>query len=147
TGTPAYDPATGTVYVVAEVTDGGSTVHHQLLGLDAATGTTRFSTAVDPPLPAGERPLELLQRPGLALANGRVYVAYGGHLGDCGQYHGWLVGASTTNPADQVAFEVAPDVEGGAIWQSGGAPAVDADGAVYVSTGNSVPFPGESDPG
>jgi outer membrane protein assembly factor BamB len=147
TGTPVYDPATGTVYAVAEVADGDRAIHHQLVGLDAATGGQRFSAAVDPPLPPGESPLQLLQRPGLALANGRVYVAYGGHLGDCGHYHGWVVGASTVNPSDQVAFQVAPDGEGGAIWQSGGAPAVDADGNVYVSTGNSTPFPGDTDPG
>jgi outer membrane protein assembly factor BamB len=147
TGTPAFDPATGIVYVVAEVSDGSRGVHHQLVGLDAGTGARRFSAAVDPPLPSGERALQLLQRPGLALANGRAYVAYGGHIGDCGRYHGWLVGASTTDPSDQVAFEVAPDGEGGAIWQSGGAPAVDGEGNVYVTTGNSNPFPGDTDPG
>jgi hypothetical protein len=108
----------------------------------------RFTAPVDPPLPSGESPLQLLQRPGLALANGRVYVAYGGHFGDCGDYHGWVVGAATATPTDQVAFQVAPDGEGGAIWQSGGAPAVDSAGNVYVSTGNSNPFPsGNPDPG
>jgi polyvinyl alcohol dehydrogenase (cytochrome) len=142
TSTPVIDPATGTVFVVGTVADGPRSVHHQLVGLDLATGKVRVSAAVDPPLPPGESPLQLLQRASLALADGRVYVPYGGHAGDCGQYHGWLVGALATDPTRQVSFEVAADAEGGAIWQSGGAPAVDAQGNVYVSTGNSNPFPG-----
>jgi outer membrane protein assembly factor BamB len=141
TSTPVVDPATGTVFVVGTVADGPRSVHHQLVGLDLATGKVRVSAAVDPPLPPWESPLQLLQRASLAFAAGRVYVPYGGHAGDCGHYHGWLVGALATDPTRQVSFEVAAGAEGGAIWQSGGAPAVDAQGNVYVSTGNSNPFP------
>jgi hypothetical protein len=58
-----------------------------------------------------------------------------------------VVGADTSDPTRQVSFEVAPDGEGGAIWQSGGAPALDGAGNVYVSTGNANPFPSaEQDP-
>ena len=31
------------------------------------------------------------QRPALTLANGRLYVDFGGLDGDCGQYHGYVV--------------------------------------------------------
>jgi polyvinyl alcohol dehydrogenase (cytochrome) len=141
TSTPVVDPATGTVFVVGEVSDGDGSVHHQLVGLDVATGAVRLSVVVDPPLPSGEKPLFLLQRASLALGNGRVYVPFGGHFGDCGTYHGWVVGADVTDSSRQVSFEVATDGEGGAIWQSGGAPALDAEGNLYVSTGNANPFP------
>jgi outer membrane protein assembly factor BamB len=141
TSTGVIDPATGTVYVVGEVRDGHGGVHHRLAGLDLATGRIRVSANVDPPLPAGESPVHLLQRASLALGNGRVYVPYGGNLGDCGSYHGWLVGAELADPTNQVSFEAAPDGEGGAVWQGGGAPALDEDGTIYLTTGNANPFP------
>ena len=146
TSTMVVDPATHTLFVVGEVSQGGGRVHHRLEELDVATGAVRVSADVDPPLPAGESPLQLLQRASLALGNGRVYVSYGGHVGDCGRYHGWVVGADVTDPARQVSFQVAPDGAGGAIWQSGGAPAVDAAGNVYVTTGNANPFPPQGGP-
>jgi hypothetical protein len=57
-----------------------------------------------------------------------------------------VVGADISDPTKQVSFEVAPDGEGGAIWQSGGAPALDSDGDVYVTTGNANPDPPEGGP-
>jgi polyvinyl alcohol dehydrogenase (cytochrome) len=146
TSTGVVDEATGTLWVVAEVDDGGGKVHHRLAGLDVATGRITASAPVDPPFPAGQSPVHLLQRASLALANGRVYVPYGGHIGDCGEYHGWVVGADEADPTNQVSFQVAADGLGGAIWQSGGAPAIDAAGDVYVSTGNADPFPPEGGP-
>jgi outer membrane protein assembly factor BamB len=146
TGTPVVDPSTGTVWVVAEVSDGPRSVRHQLVGLDLTTGAERVRADVDPPLPSGESALHLLQRPGLALGDGRLYVSFGGHLGDCGRYHGWVVGAETADPRHQVSFQATPDGEGGAIWQGGGAPAVDAQGNVYVATGNTNPFPAAAGP-
>src|SRR4051794_21951663 len=146
TSTPVVDPAAHVVDVVAEVRTGPASVEHRLVSLDLATGRVIRTVSADPPLPAGESAVHLLQRAGLALANGRVYVAYGGNSGDCGRYHGWVVGLATTGAAHAIAFEVAPDGEGGAIWQSGGAPAVDDDGNLYVSTGNGNPGPPEGGP-
>jgi outer membrane protein assembly factor BamB len=146
TSTPAIDTASGIVYVVGEVSTGGGAVHHQLEGFSVATGQVVLSEPVDPPLPAGENPAHLLQRASLALANGRVYIAYGGNYGDCGDYHGWVVGVNETGAPDLVAFEAAANGQGGAIWQGGGAPAVDAAGDLYVSTGNANPDPPEGGP-
>jgi polyvinyl alcohol dehydrogenase (cytochrome) len=141
TSTPVIDPVTNTVFVVGEIAGAGGSVHHQLEGLNMATGAVTLSETVDPPLPDGERAVNLLQRASLALANGRVYFGYGGNDGDCGHYHGWVVGVNTSGPPDMVSFEVASDGEGGAVWQSGGAPAVDSAGDLYVSTGNANPDP------
>ncbi len=146
TSTPVLDVATGVLYVVGEVSDGHGAVHHQLEGLNAATGAVVVSDDVDPPLPAGERAANLLQRAGLALANGRVYVAYGGNDGDCGHYHGWVVGVAEHGAPAMVSFEVAADGEGGAVWEAGGAPAVDAAGNLYVTTGNANPDPPQGGP-
>jgi hypothetical protein len=141
TSSLAVDAARGEVFAVGEVLGAAGAVHHRLVGLDVKTGRQLLSEDVDPPLPAGENAVNLLQRAGLAIGNGRVYVGYGGNIGDCGHYHGWLVGASEAAPGDLVSFEVARDGEGGAIWLSGGAPAIGEDGSVYVTTGNANPFP------
>lgn len=146
TSTPVVDTRTGTVYVVGEIDDGNGTVHHQLEGIRIATGAVVLSENADPPLPPGEPAANLLQRASLALGNGRVYVSYGGNSGDCGSYHGWVVGVMESGAPRTVSFEVASDGEGGAIWESGGAPAVDAAGNLYVTTGNANPDPPEGGP-
>jgi polyvinyl alcohol dehydrogenase (cytochrome) len=146
TSTPVIDPTTDTVFVVGEISDGKGAVHHQLVGLNMGTGAVTVSESVDPPLPSGEKAVNLLQRTSLALANGRVYVGYGGNYGDCGDYHGWVVGVATSGPPDLASFEVASDGEGGAVWQSGGAPAIDSQGDLYVTTGNANPDPPQGGP-
>ena len=40
------------------------------------------------------------QRGGLALVNGIVYLPYSGYFGDCGNYHGWVVGVHINNPTN-----------------------------------------------
>lgn len=145
TSTLAIDARRGEVFAVGEVVDSQGAVHHRLVGLSVASGHPLLNEYVDPPLPAGESSIQLLQRAGLAVGNGRVYIGYGGNDGDCGSYHGWLVGASETRPGDLTGFEVARDGEGGAIWLSGGAPAIGSDGSVYVTTGNANPFPPGTD--
>jgi polyvinyl alcohol dehydrogenase (cytochrome) len=146
TSTPAVDITSNVVYVVGEVSTGGANVHHQLEGLNIATGAVVVSDNVDPPLPTGERAVNLLQRTSLALANGRIYVGYGGNDGDCGNYHGWVVAVDESGTPHEASFEVASDGEGGAIWGSGSAPAVDAAGNVYVTTGNANPDPPQGGP-
>jgi polyvinyl alcohol dehydrogenase (cytochrome) len=61
TSTPVVDTASGTVYVVGEINAGGGVVHHRLVGVSVATGSITVSDLVDPPLPAGERAVNLLQ--------------------------------------------------------------------------------------
>ena len=146
TSTPAIDARTRTVFVVGEVSDGGGVVRHVLTGLDLATGRTLLSEDVDPVLPAGEPAVNLLQRVSLAIANGRVYIAYGGNDGDCGSYHGWVIGVRESGPPQPVSFEVAADGHGGAIWESGGGIAVDGAGDLYVTTGNADPDPPQGGP-
>ena len=146
TSTPAIDPATHTVYVVGEVDSGSGAARHVLTGLELITGRTVLSQDVDPPVTGNENAVNLLQRVSLAVANGRVYVAYGGNAGDCGHYHGWVVGVNESGPPDRVSFEVADDGEGGAIWESGGGIAIDTAGDLYVTTGNANPDPPQGGP-
>ena len=132
TSTAVIDTARHEIFAVAEIADGPSTVHHQLFGFDAYTGARMLSVNVDPG--GGQNPLYIQQRAALALANGRVYVGFGGLAGDCGPYHGWLVSV-TESGAGKVAFNVTPHTGLGAIWAPPG-PTVDSAGHVFVATGN-----------
>ena len=75
------------------------------------------------------------QRSALSLVGGKLYVAYGGHIGDCGPYHGWVVGIDTTaTPVATGAW--ATGGQGEAIWAAGG---MASDGVgVFAMTGNST---------
>src|SRR5439155_7436352 len=53
-------------------------------------GTNRRGRLASPIDPPGMDPLTQQLRSALSLGNGRVYIAYGGLFGDCGDYHGWV---------------------------------------------------------
>ena len=64
--------------------------------------------------------------------NGIVYVPVSGYLGDCGNYHGWVVGVEINNPSKSMAGRQQP--LGGGIWGHSG---VASDGTnMFVITGN-----------
>jgi polyvinyl alcohol dehydrogenase (cytochrome) len=137
TSTPVIDTATSTLYVVGEIsTNGGLPVHRQLVGFNLFTGAQTVSVSADPVLPGAQNEKQIQQRGALALANGRVYVAYGGFDGDCGNYSGWVVGVDETGSRTNVQFDSTPTSSGGAIWEGAGGPSVDPAGDVYVVTGN-----------
>ncbi len=129
TSTPVADPAAGVLYVVAVV----QPLHHELVTLDLATGRVRARRAVDPP---GADPRVHNQRGALALSRGRVYVPYGGRFGDCGAYHGWVLGVPAAGDGPLVTYQVPTSREAG-IWAPSG-PAVGGDGSLYVTTGNAA---------
>lgn len=130
TSTMVVDPASGTLFVSAETWSGGH-VGHELDAVDLATHAVRFRVALDQP---GWSAPAQLQRAGLALDGGLVLVAFGGNYGDCGRYHGWLLGVPVSGRGPLVAYEV-PAADGAAIWAPPG-PTVDASGDVFVATGN-----------
>ncbi len=89
----------------------------------------------------GFNPLSQNQRAGLLLNNGTVYVAWASH-GDTNPYHGWLLGFDAAYPRKPpLVFNTTPDGGRGGIWQAGGAPAADAAGNIYFSTGNGTDDP------
>ncbi len=127
TGTPVYDPATGLIFAVAEV----SGPQHVLVGIDALTGKVRVRRSVDP------RGIDIVahqQRAALALSQNMVYVAFGGLDGDCSDYHGWVVASRTDGSGSLLSYQIPTPREGG-IWAPSG-PAVDASGNVFVAVGN-----------
>ncbi len=136
TSTPAVDTATSTLYVAGEVSHAGSVpVQHLVVGFNLFTGQTVLRKSADP-VGGGDSLPNLQQRAALAVANGRVYVGLGGLAGDCGTYHGWVVGVDETGSRPNVQFDVTPGFTGGAVWNGGGGPSVDSQGDLYVTTGN-----------
>jgi len=128
TSTPVAEPRAGVIYTVMY----RSGFRHVLVALDVSTGAVRWERPIDPP---GSDYKTEQQRAALALSDGRVYVSYGGLFGDCGRYHGWVVGAPASGPTGPLVTYQVPSQNQGAIWSPSG-PAVDAAGNLYVATGN-----------
>ncbi|MDE3102083.1 MAG: PQQ-binding-like beta-propeller repeat protein [Chloroflexota bacterium] len=128
TGTPVADPASGTIYLVAFE----QPAHHELYALDLRSGAVRWHRAVDAP---GADPHVHQERGALALANGRVYVPYGGLFGDCGDYHGAVVAASADGAGGALVSYQVPTPREAGIWATSGV-TVDGSGRIFVATGN-----------
>jgi len=155
TSTPVIDPVTGTIYVSAKTKEvSGRTTNyvHRLHALDIGTGAEKFGGPVvmAASVPgAGDTstndyvtndvlsfyPLRHLNRPGLLLLNGEVYVAFAS-LGDKRPYHGWLLGYDAQTLALSNVFNSTPNGQDGGFWESACGPAADADGNIYVASGN-----------
>jgi outer membrane protein assembly factor BamB len=128
TGTPAIDARTGTLYAVAFVLPG----RHDLVAIDTSTGQVRFRRSIDP---EGADPLVHQQRGALLVANGRVYTPFGGLFGDCGDFHGMVVGRSLDGSGPMLVYRVPSGARAG-IWAPSGA-TEDSAGNLLVATGNS----------
>jgi len=126
TGTPAYDQATGLVFVVAE-TQGGQ---HTLAGVDLASGAVMLRRALPPP--RGDE-IAHQQRAALTVLDGWVYVTYGGLFGDCGNYIGSVVAAPTTGTGELRSYAVPTTREAG-MWATGGGAV--HNGLLYYAAGN-----------
>jgi outer membrane protein assembly factor BamB len=138
TGTPIIDLASRTLYLDAMTTpDGGLTKKHLIFALAVDNGNLVSGWPVDVNATASFNSFALdssvqNQRGALQLLNGTLYVPYGGHDGDCGNYHGWVVGVPVANPAAVQSW--ATRANGGGAWSVSG---VATDGAsLYVATGN-----------
>jgi outer membrane protein assembly factor BamB len=138
TGTPVIDLPSRTLFFDAMTTpDGGMTARHLIYALDVDTGATKSGWPVDVNAKASFQgtlfdSMVQNERGALAVIGGTLYVPYGGHSGDCGDFHGWLVGVPLNQPASVVAW--ATGALGGGSWAVGG---VVSDGVhLFIATGN-----------
>lgn len=135
TGTPVVDLTSRRLFFDALIN--GNPTKHFIYSLDVDTGATTPGWPVDVNATATYNGINFVsfaqeERGGLALVNGIVYVCYSGYLGDCGNYHGWVVGADINNPSTVAGW--ATTAIGGGIWGHGG---VASDGInMFVVTGN-----------
>ena len=140
TSTPVIDTATGIVYAVGLVGP-LATPKYQMFAVHVADGSpvTGFPVDITPTAQAGTVslvPSVSEQRGALGLANGNVYVPFGGWLGDCGSYHPWVISVPATGVAVNNVYEpqTSSQREAG-IWAGQGM-SIDGSGNIYVATGN-----------
>jgi hypothetical protein len=143
TSTPAIDVERRLMYVCAKSTDGKGNFHHRLYAINVHNGND-WKPPVDISASAhfahrtvSFSPQWQLQRPGLLLMNGIVYIGFGAHCDSHpGTYRGWVLAydANTLNQVGAFSSTLSSDGQGG-IWQSGRGLA--GDGVfVYCQTGN-----------
>ena len=106
-GTPVVDLASRSLFFDALID--GVTKKHFIYSLNVDTGATNPGWPVDVNATAMYNGIlfsSLVQedRGALALVNGIVYVPYSGYFGDCGSYHGWVVGVQINNPSTGVVL-------------------------------------------
>jgi hypothetical protein len=150
TGTPVISLATAALYVVAktkETINGNISYVQRLHALDIASGNEKFGgpitiSASVPGEGAGAvsetvsfNALRHLQRSGLLLSSGIVYISFASH-GDNDPYHGWVLGYDSQTLQQVGVYNDTPNGAEGGIWQSGGAPASDDLGHIFLATGN-----------
>jgi hypothetical protein len=134
-GTPVVDLASRRLFFDALLA--GSPIKHFIYSLNVDTGATDAGWPVDLNATASYNGIPFVSlaqenRGALALVNGIVYNSYSGYLGDCGTYHGWVVGINVNNPSDVHGW--ATTATGGGIWGHSG---VASDGTnMFVITGN-----------
>jgi outer membrane protein assembly factor BamB len=136
TGTPVIDPASGSIFLDAMVMRAG-TPQHLVFGLRLSDGAVLPGWPIDVRQALHQQgiaftPRAQNQRAALTLLDGRIFVAFSGNFGDCGDYHGIVLGLAT-NPPQPVAAWSTRALKGG-IWAPGGISS--ADGALFFSTGN-----------
>ncbi len=102
-----------------------------LAGVSLATGTIAFKRTIDP---LSGTAIASQQRAAILIANGRVYVAYGGLAGDCASYIGQVVSVASDGSGTPIGWAVPTTREGG-IWATAG-PVEDTDGTILVAAGN-----------
>jgi len=147
TSTPVIDRgagAHGTVFVVAMSKDSSSAYHQRLHALDLATGaevlhgpveiSATFSTAGGGTTTFS--PGQYEERAALLLTNGTIVTSWTSHC-DIPPYSGWIIAFAENSLARTAILNVGPNGDAGpAIWMSGGGPAVDAAGNVFLLTAN-----------
>lgn len=147
TSTPVVDTNTMTLYVEVKTKE-TSIYRHRLHALDLATGAERSGSPIiiqatvagngDGNDGAGHVPFNALRqmnRPGLLLLNGVVYMAYASH-GDNGPYHGWVLGYNAQTLQQVGVYNTTHNGGLGGIWQGGTGPAADDQANIYFETGN-----------
>ena len=150
TSTPVIDRSAGThgtLFVVAMSKDAASNYHQRLHALDLTSGAELLGgpteiSATSPTAAGGVAMFvagQYEERAALLLLNGAVYTSWTSHC-DISPYFGWIIGYSESTLSQSAALNVAPNSNGGgpSIWMSGGGPAADSEGNIYLLTANGV---------
>jgi sugar lactone lactonase YvrE len=148
--TPVIDNASGTIYVVATNPVASQPAYgFTLYALDLGTGRQKNggsipisasvpgtgSASVNGTVSMGQ--INMLQRPGLLLSQGNVYIGFGSCGYDISPFHGWVLGYNAGNIQQQTSvFNTTPNGDAGGVWQSGEGLVADPHGSIYFEVGN-----------
>jgi hypothetical protein len=151
TSTPVIDLKTGTLYVLVRTKIrhrvSSNEYFQHLHALAITTGAEKFggpkliSASVagkGAGANGGRIDFDALRenpRAALLLSNGLVYLTWASSC-DVDPYHGWVMAYDAQSLAQRAVLNVNPDGSEGGIWLSDTGPAADADGNVFVPTGN-----------
>src|SRR5579862_3040615 len=158
TSTPVIDRnqgAHGTMYLVTMSIDGSGGHHHRIHALDVTTGAELLGgptpiSATYPGVGAGSsggtltfNAVQYKERAALLLLNGVIYTTWASHC-DVPPYSAWVMGYNESNLHQSVVFNLTPNgantaggsYGAGSIWMSGGGPAADPQGNIYVALAN-----------
>ena len=132
-GTPIVDLPSRSLFLDAETTPTAGTFKHMIYSLNVDTGAINAGWPVDVSgAISGFDSSVQSERGGLGILGSIVYIPYGGRFGDCGSYHGRLVGVQMSNPASVMNW--ATTITKAGAWSIGG---VANDGTnLFVTTGN-----------
>jgi hypothetical protein len=141
TGTPAYDPGSGDVFLFAQVVISGKP-KYDLFGIDPPTGAITLTKRIwgHPSNNSNItfNPEFQLERPGALVLNGVVYGAFGSHC-DRKPYTGYVAGVNLTSRALTLwTDESGVTYNQAGIWHAGGGLMSDGAGRIFVTSGNGV---------
>jgi hypothetical protein len=162
TATPVIDRTqgpNGTIYAVEESMIASTTTYFQRIhAVDLATGADRLTAATIAAAYPGTGdntngsglvifdPGMYKERAALTLSNGVVYTLWAA-LGtpasvtphaDERPYTGWVIGYSEATLAQSQVLDITPNAYGGAGWNAGAGPAVDAANMIYYTSANGL---------
>jgi hypothetical protein len=159
TGTPVIDLASQTMYLAAKTCErplasdcanaNGANTAYRLHALDIVTGAERPNSPklieaicndTTPGQPARRFSFNAahhLQRAGLLLSRGLVYLGFGSHA-DAKHFHGWILAYDPVTLEQVSSFCTSPHVDGAAVWQAGSGLVADDAGDIFAMTGNGL---------
>jgi hypothetical protein len=141
--TPVIDPLTSTMYLITRTNNNGK-FFQTLHALDITSGAEKFGGPVNisgsvPGTGAGSKngvvyfdTLKDIQRAGLLLVNGTVYIGWAGAL------HGWIIGYNARTLKRTAIFNTTPNATGGGVWASGNGLPADPSGNIYAAIGDAL---------
>jgi len=148
--TPVIDTQSGTIYVVPKTKDSSGNYHFWLRAFDLLTGEDKFVPNGVEITASGFTPFTQIQRPGLTLANGMVYLGFGSE-GDFPSWHGWVMAYDAATLQQVGIFNSTSQnnsVGGAGIWMTGNGLVTDNNGDIYCITSNgNFDLPGGKDYG
>jgi hypothetical protein len=145
--TPVIDPVSNTLYLVAETYENLKVVH-RLHALDVTTGWEKFGgpTTIAATYTLNGKTTTFadfyqMNRPGLLLANGHIYIAWGSN-GNNAPSQGWVLSYNAATLQQEGTYTAEPGKILASIWQKGAGLSADSSGNIYAETAEGFFAPG-----